>query len=362
MLQSQINYKNVFFSSVHVVDFFCGTVINNIETLEKYKENNKKFKVYVLKDESLIENLKEYDIVMIDNMDELPVNVHDVGINVVNFFDKTKDYFNILSADHEFQFLTESNKPGNSYRKGIYMTKVDKCENGDLNFRLLRCSTNLDGPTENFKDADNEVVKKANDFCEDFFTHGHELNHVLAQIYQNSVVNGKEKKAKIKDHSDKTKDMPTNGLMAFCTFYKDSEKYTNVNSYTKLKFRLKDCVKDEKYVKMFNVVLYPHSAFFMSLSTNRLYTHEISPSILPVDKIPVRMGYVIRCSNADAVFKDGNTYLKRGDDLVKLRECVEDDMKELKKLYYEENTEDKLMIYPEINFSLNNGDYKEPML
>lgn len=120
-----------------------------------------------------IKNLKEYDIVMLDNMDELSVNVHDVGINVVNFFDKTKD-------------------------------------------------------------------------------------------------------------------MPTNGLMAFCTFYKDSEKYTNVNSYTKLKFRLKDCVKDEKYAKMFNVVLYPHFAFFMSLSTNRLYTHEISPLSAKIHKCIIR--------------------------------------------------------------------------
>jgi hypothetical protein len=100
----------------------------------------------------------------------------------------------------------------------------------------------------------------------------------------------------------------------------------------------------------------------MSLKTNRLYTHEIIPSILSVDKIPVRMGYVIRCSNAEAVFKDGCTFLKRGNESVKLRDCVDGDMAELKKLYYEENTQDKTMIYPEINFSLNRGDYKMPML
>lgn len=362
MSYNEINYKNVYFSSNCPVDTFCGTVISTISDLEKYKENNEKFKVYVLKDESLIEELKEYNITIINSLDELPMNVHNVGINVVSFFDKTKDYFSVLSNDHEFQFLTESNKPGTSYRKGIYMTKVEKCENGDLNFRLLRCSTNLDGPTENFKDTDNEIVKKANDFCEDFFTEKSDLNHVLAQIYQNSIVEGKEKKAKIKDHSDKTKDMPTNGLMAFCTFYKDSEKYKNENVFTKLKFRLKDSVEDRSYVKMFDVLLYPHSAFFMSLKTNRLYTHEIIPSILPVNKIPTRMGYVIRCSNAEAVHREKVTYLKRENDLVKLRSYDDNDMTELKKLYSEENREDKQMVYPEINFSLNNGDYKEPML
>ncbi len=108
--------------------------------------------------------------------------------------------------------------------------------------------------------------------------------------------------------------------------------------------------------------LYPHSAFFVSLETNRLYTHEIIPSILPVGKIPMRMGYVIRCSNSEAVFKDGHTHLKRENDLVKLRDCVNDDITELKKLYYKENTQDDPMVYPEINFSLNNGDYKEPTL
>ena len=30
-------------------------------------------------------------------------------------------------------------------------------------FKLLRCSTNLDGPTENFKDTDREIVNKLNE-------------------------------------------------------------------------------------------------------------------------------------------------------------------------------------------------------
>jgi len=66
------------------------------------------------------------------------------------------------------------------------------------------------------------------------FGHGvpAELNHVLAQVYHNTAastgaggveghVSTKEKKARIKSHSDKTKDMPVNGVMAVCTFYSD---------------------------------------------------------------------------------------------------------------------------------------------
>ena len=54
------------------------------------------------------------------------------------------------------------------------------------------------------------------------------LNHVLAQICHNTTAEasttGKEQKAKIKGHSDKMKDMPSDGgLMAFCTFYDERE-------------------------------------------------------------------------------------------------------------------------------------------
>ena len=48
------------------------------------------------------------------------------------------------------------------------------------------------------------------------------LNHVLAQIYQNTTVREVPKKACIPAHSDKTKDMPMEDeLIAFCTLYKD---------------------------------------------------------------------------------------------------------------------------------------------
>ena len=47
----------------------------------------------------------------------------------------------------------------------------------------------------------------------------------------------------------------------------------------------------------------------MSLDSNRLYTHEIIPSSLPIEKLPIRMGYVIRCSKTKALYNDGKTYL-----------------------------------------------------
>ena len=49
--------------------------------------------------------------------------------------------------------------------------------------------------------------------------------------------------------------------------------------------------------------------FIMSLEMNRLYTHEICPSCLPMDLIPLRLGYVIRCSKTKAIYKENQTYI-----------------------------------------------------
>jgi len=119
----------------------------------------------------------------------------------------------------------------------------------------------------------------------------------------------KEKKAKIKQHSDKTKDMPSNGLIAFVTFYSDNIEslidqkspddheymYKSTTVLTSLLFKRKDDAIVEGPEK-FSVPLYPNSVLLIPLSTNRTYTHEIVPSTLPVARIPVRLGYVIRCS------------------------------------------------------------------
>jgi hypothetical protein len=105
--------------------------------------------------------------------------------------------------------------------------------------------------------------------------------------------------------------MPRNALMAFCTFYKNYQGndflpeeltkfkksqddifdyvYKSTSVLTHLRFRLKNMVEDETLTKHFDVILYPNSVFLMSLNTNRLYTHEIIPSTLPVDSIPTRL-------------------------------------------------------------------------
>ena len=200
---------------------------------------------------------------------EVPINIYNVGIYFKHFFTSEKDYYSNIVDEHEFQSLTESNKEGKANRKGIYLTTVVPwltqitlgSVKEEIKFKLLRCSTNLSGPTDNFRGTDYEIIDKVNKVTRGFFTDENvDLNHVLAQTYHNTknVNVTKDKKAKIREHSDKTKDMPKNALMAFCTFYKDysgddftdsSLKYEKTdNDYlykgkttilTKLRFRLK---------------------------------------------------------------------------------------------------------------------------
>src|SRR5690606_12576405 len=63
--------------------------------------------------------------------------------------------------------------------------------------------------------------QKTNKVLRHFFEQPIDVNHVLAQIYYNhrDTVTNKERKAKISRHSDKTKDMPPEGLIVFTTFY-----------------------------------------------------------------------------------------------------------------------------------------------
>jgi hypothetical protein len=201
----------------------------------------------------------------------------------------------------------------------------------------------------------------------------------LAQIYENSD----QGKAKIKAHSDKTKDMPRDGLIAFCTFYESyyNNKFNNselrgvnlstndkfdycyrgTSCLTKLHFRLKHMVEGN-FVKEFSVTLYPNSLFIIPLSTNRIYTHEIRPSTLPIDKLPTRMGYVIRCSKTKAVFRDDNAYIDEDGKCIKLQKITEQNIKELRDLYYEENVTDNIIDYGNVYYSMNNGDYMKPNL
>ena len=350
-------------------------------------------KVYVVNDftSEFINNTdsKSYEII---NIQAIPINIHGMGVYFRNFVNSSKlDYFETIKMEHQFQTLTESNKESNAFRKGIYLSRVEeKPETNNLTFNLLRCSTNLDGPTESFSQTDQTIIDLTNNLATQFYSET-KLNHVLAQIYTNTQVGTKEKKARIKAHSDKTKDMDRCGLIAFCSFYENYSNNKFNGKHEKIICKSEDCViesknskvcqansvlsrlrfklkfYDSKYPKQFDVVLYPNSVFIIPLSTNRLYTHEIIPSILPVDKIPTRMGYVVRCSDTKAIYKklNSSTFIIHNNvetQLVKQDLESFGSIEKLKELYYKENMFDQIVEYPETNFSLNLGDYMEPRI
>ena len=377
------SYADYAKSNCPLITYFCGTLQHFYEQLQLVPDV-----ITVIKELSCnYEDIRSDHIELID-LGQVPINVHNVGVYFRNCFDSTQNYFDLISTEHQFQTLTDSNKPSNAFRTGIYLSKVEKNNDDSLSFNLLRCSSNLGGPTANFGQTDDYVVDHVNNLAGCFFFEETDLNHVLAQIYENTSNEGVDKKAKIKEHSDKTKDMPRNGLMAFTTFYKghannnfdpkviqltkstsDLFDWTvnNVSSLTRLRFRLK--TPNPNYVDKFDIVLYPNSVFIMSLSSNRLYTHEIVPSVLSVDKIPTRLGYVIRCSKTKAIYKDNQTYIIDNDqdtvvtnnNYVKLEKPDQEGIKELKDLYFKENTSDELITYRKFYFSLNNGDYERPL-
>ncbi|MFD5329016.1 hypothetical protein [Streptomyces sp. NPDC127092] len=312
------------------------------------------------------------------DLGRVPLRVHGVGVYYRRFFAPGDDHFGRIRAEHAFQSLTESTKPGAARRSGIYLTPVTR-HGDDLHFRLLRCSTNLSGPTEGFRPTDTSIVEALNAEAASVFRNHAPLNHVLAQIYHNTraTPERKQSKARISAHADKTKDMPANGVMAFCTFYDGLDQLrplaedpfdhgvNGVSALTGLRFRLKEPNgggDGSGLPPQFTVTLHPGSVLFMPLSTNRLYTHEIRPSALDASLLPTRLGYVVRCSSAEAVHRNGDTFLKAaGGGLVKLEPPTPDGMDELRRLYAEENRTSAFVDYGDaFLFSMNTGDYVAP--
>ena len=312
---------------------------------------------------------------------QVPISVHNAGVFYRQFFEGD-NYFSKIEKEHQFQNLTESTKQSVALRKGIYLSEITKVESSkneeQLHFKLLRCSTNLTGPTDNFRPTDTHIVNKINAAVKFDFEKDTELNHVLAQIYQNKKKDKdhpKDVKAKIKAHSDKTKYMPKEGLIAFCTFYDNTNLdklspsktnkfdriYGKSSGLSRLLFKLKSSVNDATLVEEFSVTLYPNSVFLIPLSTNRLYTHEIRPSVLDIDLIPIRMGYVIRCSNLEAVYTNDQTYIENEGELIKLEPMVTENLEDLRTSYYQENKTVKRVDYGKVHFSMNTGDYKKPI-
>lgn len=344
-------------------------------------ENENVYVIYVIEPLSCNYEHVKFGYKLI-TLGEVPMNIHGVGVQYRRLFNEEIDFYKTINSEHEFQSLTESNKSGQALRTGIYLTDV-KVNEGTHQFKLLRCSTNLSGPTDNLRTTDRKIINMVNDKANQSYQQYTELNHVLAQNYHNTINDeGKERRAKIKEHSDKTKDMPRNALMAFCSFYDnfvdkdftilpDQVARSKVDMYdyyykdasvlTRLRFRLKKEVRSTTLAKTFDVVLYPNSVFLMSLKTNRLYTHEIVPPNVPVGKIPTRMGYVIRCSNTEAVHRNGHTVILGNEADLELEEPTEEEITRLIDLYYKENTTIEMVEYTGFKFSLNSGDYKKPI-
>jgi hypothetical protein len=300
------------------------------------------------------------------------VRIGDAGVFYRRFFEDAGDYFQRICAEHTFQSLTESVKPSKAHRTGIYLTPVTQ-DGEALRFHLLRCSTNLSGPTENFCATDHRIVDALNAEAASIFRDHAPLNHVLAQVYPNTPASEgqKQTKAKISAHADKTKDMPVNGIMAFCTFYDGLDKLAPLDAFdyghkgktglTKLQFRLKESAVASGLLPEFNLTLYPGSVFFMPLSTNRLYTHEIQSSILDARMLPTRLGYVVRCSKTRAIHEHGTTFLNLEGQRVPMEPPTPEGTLALRALYAEENRTDAVIDYGDrFRFSLNAGDYQAP--
>ncbi len=308
------------------------------------------------------------------HLGRVPLRIGDVGVYYRRLFDDG-DFFRRISSEHTFQSLTESSKPSKAHRTGIYLTPVSQ-QGDELRFHLLRCSTNLSGPTENFCATDRLIVNALNEEADVIFRGRAPLNHVLAQLYPSTKANigPKQTKAKISAHADKTKDMPVGGIMAFCTFYDGLGElaplpddafdygYKKRSGLTRLHFRLKDPARHRAGLPPdFSLTLYPGSVFFMPLSTNRLYTHEIQASVLDAEMLPTRLGYVVRCSKTQAIHAQGSTFLEIDGQRVPLERPTQSGMDVLRALYAAENRSDAFVDYGDrFRFSMNEGDYRAP--
>jgi len=186
----------------YLVAHFCGEVVHDFDLkgdlrLERRiyvcgnieKINTEEEQLFIIKAFSF--NYEHCENCKFVELGEVPILIENAGVYFRRLF-KEENYFSHIKKEHEFQHLTESNKPGKALRKGIYLTAIEKEETTKekeiLHFRLLRCSSNLSGPTDNFRKSDKEIVSKINEAAHFVFEKPAHLNHVLAQIYLNKKV------------------------------------------------------------------------------------------------------------------------------------------------------------------------------
>jgi hypothetical protein len=292
-----------------------------------------------------------------------------VLLNTSDCWLETSDlpYFERISKEHDFQVLRESDKPGIAYRTGVYITAVDNVEDTRLQFHLLRCSTNFEGPTEDLGPTDIVVMRAVEAAARKHFKVPTTFNHVLAQIYNND---GK-RKAAIKRHSDKTKDMPQSGLIAFVSFYDGLHGLAGVDNstLTRLRFRHKhEYTNTQSIDSTFDVTLFPDSVLLISLEVNRMYTHEIVPPSKYIStSVPTRMGYVVRCSKTLAThqFVNGSTCIDVRGEQRPIRVATGEELARLRRLYNQENTTAEDIDYSSgdtIQLTMNPGDLLPPSM
>ncbi|HEX6426107.1 MAG TPA: hypothetical protein VF008_00425 [Niastella sp.] len=184
-----------------LIDRFCGKVVNSFAEIQGNPDVNRIYvcgditsikdefgPLYIIKElSSNYENHNKNNTHLI-TLGEVPIIISNAGVYFRKLF-TDDDYFDKIKSEHAFQELTESNKPSKAFRKGIYLTNITKEENEDgneaLHFRLLRCSSNLTGPTDNFRTTDHKIIDSLNDAVKYVFEYKTDLNHVLAQIYEN---------------------------------------------------------------------------------------------------------------------------------------------------------------------------------
>jgi hypothetical protein len=374
----------------YIVNNFCGRVYHvsclpdsirntkfdgKIWAMGDLKDMPKGQPLQVIGDHSTFENWSDMWTKTDDG--QVPINVDGIGV----FFRRSTNLslFKSLLSGHKMFTLTETNKAGTAHRTGTYLSPMT-CHDGSIEYKYLRCSTNLDGPTQEFNEFDNQIVVQVNGLMNDYFTGAELMNHVLMQLYNNTVVDGKQVKARISSHADKTKDMPEGGVMAFVTLYDLDElaKLGSLPGMVTSRFDMKMNGKsifptllfkpkaDIPHLKEQSIPLYPGSVFIMSLSSNRIYTHAVVPAVGEVAHLPTRLGYVARCSNRTAKWQEDGTYVKYDDTWHQMLPTDSEEASEeasvVRNLYFQENTTMNCIEYGQWYSSFNKGDYMKPMM
>jgi hypothetical protein len=177
----------------YLTENFCGKVIKDISEI-KIPLNDKR--IYVCGDISHLKNdantfyvIRELSTnyensnaknIHLTELGKVPIVVSNAGIYFRDLFDN-ENYFDAIQSEHIFQHLTESNKDSKALRTGIYLTEVskEKTEIGEevLHYRLLRCSSNFTGPTDNFRDTDHVIINTLNEAITYTFENETKLYH-----------------------------------------------------------------------------------------------------------------------------------------------------------------------------------------